>query len=77
MTIKEFLVDKTLEGVDIVDNYNIIISLVIDGATYGIDVDTSMIPYGQHITTYNEFLIVNDILTVFNVSLNINEVNML
>lgn len=75
MTIKEFLSDKTLTGVEKVGNT--ILSLVIENSLYGIDVDVSNIPSGTRVERVTDFTIVNDILKISNIELNMNDVKML
>ena len=66
MTIKEFLVGKTLTAVETVDN--IIINLVCGEALTGIKVDTSNIPSGTLTTRRYDFTLINDILSVDSIS---------
>jgi hypothetical protein len=66
MTIKEFLVGKTLTSVETVDN--IIINLVCGEALTGIKVDTSNIPSGTLTTRRYDFTLINDILSVDSIS---------
>jgi hypothetical protein len=66
MTIKEFLVDKTLTAVETVNN--LIINLVCGEALTGINVDTSNIPSGTLTTKRTDFTLINDILSVDGIS---------
>jgi hypothetical protein len=75
MTIKEFLVDKTLTAVETVDN--LIINLVCGESITGINVDTSNIPSGTLTTRRNDFTLINDILSVDSISVNIEKTDML
>ena len=75
MTIKEFLVDKTLTAVETVDN--LIINLVCGEAISGIKVDTSNIPSGTLTTRRNDFTLINDILSVDNISVDTQTTDML
>ena len=75
MTIKEFLVDKTLTAVETVDN--LIINLVCGESITGINVDTSNIPSGTLTTKRNDFTLINDILSVDSISVNIEKTDML
>jgi hypothetical protein len=75
MTIKEFLVDKTLTAVETVDN--LIINLVCGESLNGINVDTSNIPSGTLTTRRNDFTLIDDILSVDNISVNTQTTDML
>jgi hypothetical protein len=46
MTLNEFLKDKTLEAVELIDfDYNQVINVYVDGgAGYGLAIDTSNVP---------------------------------
>jgi hypothetical protein len=75
MTIKEFLVGKTLTAVETVDN--LIINLVCGEAITGIKVDTSNIPSGTLTTRRNDFILINDILSVDSISVDTQTTDML
>jgi hypothetical protein len=75
MTIKEFLVDKILTAVETVDN--LIINLVCGESLNGINVDTSNIPSGTLTTRRNDFTLIDDILSVDNISVNTQTTDML
>ena len=75
MTIKKFLQDKTLSAVDIIDN--LIINLVCEESNYGINIDTSNIPSGTLTTRRVDFTLNNNILSVGNISINIETTNLL
>jgi hypothetical protein len=75
MTIKEFLVDKTLTAVETVDN--LIINLVCGEEITGIKVDTSNILSGTLTTRRNDFTLINNILSVDSISVNIEKTDML
>jgi hypothetical protein len=78
MTLKEFLQDKTLEAVELIDfDYNQVINVYVDGACYGLAIDTSDIPCGTPLTYTTEFTLDGDILTVSDFSINTNDVDML
>ncbi len=79
MTLNEFLKDKTLEAVEIIDfDYNQIINVYVDGgAGYGLDIDTSNIPAGTPLTYTTDFTLNGDTLSVSDFSINTNDVNML
>lgn len=75
MTAKEFLTDKTLTAIEVVDN--LILNLVIDESTWGLDVDTSNIQSGTPLNRTIDFTIENDILKSNDISLDLNTTNML
>lgn len=72
-SLKEFIQENDVTGFELVNN--VILSVVVDNITYALDVDTSEIPYGMLVQRVNEFIIEEDILSVNNVSININNVN--
>lgn len=78
MTLKEFLQDKTLSAVELIDfDYNQIINVYVDGAGYGLKIDTSNIPCGTPLEYRTDFVLEGDILSVSDFSLNINDIEML
>jgi hypothetical protein len=79
MTLNEFLQDKTLTAVELIDfDYNQVINVYVDGgAGYGLAIDTSNIPCGTSLTYTTEFTLDGDILTVSDFSINTNDVDML
>ena len=78
MTLKEFLQDKTLEAVELIDfDYNQIINVYVDGAGYGLKADTSNIPCGTPLTYTTDFTLNEDILSVSDIFVNINDIEML
>ena len=78
MTLKDFLQDKTLTAVELIDfDYNQVINVYVDGAGYGLDIDTSNISAGTPLTYTTDFTLDGDILSVSDFSINTNDVNML
>lgn len=79
MTLKEFLQDKTLEAVELIDfDYNQIINVYVDGgAGYGLNIDTSNIPAGTPLEYTTDFTLNGDILSVSDFSINTNDIEML
>jgi len=79
MTLKEFLLNKTLVAVELIDfDYNQIINVFVDNnICYGLNIDTSNIPSGIPLDYRTDFTLVNDILSVGDISLNTNDVEML
>ena len=68
MTIKEFLIGKTLTAVETVDG--LIINLVCGQEITGIEVDTSNIPSGTLTNRRTDFTLNNNILSVDNIYVN-------
>lgn len=78
MTLKEFLQDKTLTAVELVDfDYNQIINVYVEGIGYGLAIDTSNIPCGTPLEYRTDFTLEGDILSVSDFSINTNDVEML
>lgn len=79
MKLKEFLKDKTLTAVEIVNvNGNVeIMNVCIGSICYGLNIDTSNIPSGTTLDYRTDFVLENDILSVDNIILNTNDVEML
>lgn len=75
MTVKEFNEITPITKIDVVGN--IVISVYNNETPYGLDVDTSNLQCGTQITTTEEFVIENDILTFGNIELNMLTTNML
>lgn len=65
MTLNEFLKDKTLSAVEMIDfEYNQIINVYVDEMGYGLAIDTSNIPAGTPLTYTTDFTLDEDILSV-------------
>jgi hypothetical protein len=78
MTLNEFLKDKTLTAVELIDfDYNQIINVYIEGACYGLAIDTSNIPAGTPLTYTTDFTLDGDILSASDFSINTNDIEML
>lgn len=77
MTIKDFILTKTISAVNIALDYNIITELFIDNDTYNIDVDKSQLPTLYASKKTSNFNITDDILTADGVSLNLATTNIL
>jgi hypothetical protein len=78
MTLKEFLQDKTLQAVEMIDfDYNQVINVYVDGGSYGLVIDTSNITCGTPLTYTTDFTLDGDVLTVSDFSINTNDVEML
>lgn len=77
MTLKEFLIDKTLSAVEITEEFNLIFNIYIEEACYGLVVDASNVPDGTHLSMREDFTLENDILSVANISIDTSHINML
>jgi hypothetical protein len=78
MTLNEFLKDKTLTAVELIDfDYNQIINVYVEEACYGLAIDTSNIPAGTPLTYTTDFTLDGDILSVSDFSINTNDIEML
>jgi hypothetical protein len=75
VTAKEFLQDKTLKAIDVAQGT--VLSLVIQNSAYGLDVDTSSIPYGTQVTRIEDFTIDGDTLTAGGITLDLSATFML
>jgi hypothetical protein len=75
MTIKEFLQDKTLTAVGVVENT--IINLITEDGNDGIDVNTSNISSGILVITRTDFTINDNILSIDDITIDIETTNML
>jgi hypothetical protein len=77
MTLKEFLQDKTLTSVEITEEYNLIFNVYVEGAGYGLAIDSSNIPYGTQLYMRDDFTLENDILSVAGISIDTTITEML
>lgn len=77
MTLKEFLQNKTLSAVETVDGYNLIINIYVDNACYGLNIDTTNIVAGTTLTKREGFSINEDMLSIDNISIDMNKTEML
>jgi hypothetical protein len=68
-TAKEFLQGKTLKAIDVAQGT--VLSLVIQNSAYGLDVDTSNIPYRTPVTRVKDFTIDGDTLTAGDITLDL------
>jgi hypothetical protein len=78
MTLKDFLKDKTLTAVELIDfDYNQIINIYVEGICYGLAIDTSNIPSGTPLEYRTDFTLEGDTLSVSDFSINTNDIEML
>jgi hypothetical protein len=75
MTIQEFLSGNTLTAIEKTDD--LIINLVVDESTYGLDVDTSSIVAGTVLERTTNFQIEGDLLTCEGITIDTTTINML
>jgi hypothetical protein len=75
MNAKEFLKEKNLTAIEIANN--LVLNLIVDGTTYGIDVDTSNISFGTVLNRTENFSINGDVLTIENTLFDLNLIEML
>jgi hypothetical protein len=76
MTLKEFLTENNVSAFETV-NDQLIMNAIVGEVSYGLDVDTSQLTSGTHIVKFTDFTIDEDLLTVNNINININKINML
>ena len=78
MKLKDFLQNKTLSALDLIDfDYNQIINIYVDDICYGLDIDTTNIPFSTPLIHTTDFTLNGDILSVSDFSINTNDVIML
>jgi len=75
MTLKEYLQDKELIGLEKYNN--IIVNVFTDKEMIGLDVDTSDIPAFTQLTYTTNFVINEDTLKCGDIQLDLSEVNIL
>lgn len=76
MTLKEFIQGKNVTAYEVVNN-NLIINVVIEESSHGLDVDTSSVSFGTPVVRITNFILEGDTLTVNNLTINTNDINML
>lgn len=77
MTLKEFLTDKTISAVEILEEYNLIFNVYIEGVGYGLDINNSNVPNGLRLSMREDFTLQNDILSVAGISIDTTQTSML
>jgi hypothetical protein len=73
--LKEFLEENEVAGFEMIGN--LIINVIANGVTYGLNVDTSNIEAYTQLETVNEYEIKDNILIVGNITLDTNNILML
>lgn len=74
-TLKEFMNENEVTAFEVIDN--LLISAVVGETSYALDVDTSNIPGGTLVTKVSDFSLNDDILTVGNITVDVNLINMM
>ena len=77
MTLKEFLTDKTISAVELLEEYGLIFNVYVEGTGYGLDIDNSNVPNGIRLSIREDFTLENDILSVAGISIDTTAINML
>lgn len=76
MKLKNFLQENPQVSFEIIPNI-LILNVIVESVTYGLDVDTSNIQNGTRLETVSDYTLENDVLTVSGLSINTNEVDVL
>ena len=78
MKLKEFLQDKKLSAVELVNcEGNQIINIYIDTVCFGLDIDTTNLGSGTPLEYRTDFTLEGDILSVSDFFINTNDIEML
>lgn len=77
MNLKEFLNQNEIFGFEVIPNQLIMNIITLNEEIISLDIDTSSIPGGSKLETKTNFIIQGDILTIENLSINIEETNVL
>jgi hypothetical protein len=75
MKLKDFLQGKKLQALE--GTEDLIINILTDKGLYGLDVDTSEIPGGTVLTTYEDFTIEGDIIKVSDLELDTDKIEIM
>ena len=76
MTLKQFMEENEVTSFEVVPDV-LILNAEVGEAEYGLDVDTSNIPFGTILQRFDLFSVDGDILTVGGLTLNTETTNML
>lgn len=76
MTLKTFMQKNLPTEFEIIPN-TIILNIVSNNRIYALDVDTSSIQYGTKLIKVSNYSLENDLLTVGDITVNANEINVL
>jgi hypothetical protein len=77
MTLNQFLTDNTITAVEISEDYQLMFNVYVGQTGYGLDIDTSHIPYGTQLTMRADFTIQDNILSVAGISIDTTSTQML
>jgi hypothetical protein len=77
LTLKQFVFDKRITAIDVVDGYDLIINVYVDGACYGLNIDLSNVTGGTSLTTREDFSINENTLSIDNISIDMSKTEML
>ena len=77
LTLKQFIFDKRITAIDVVDGYDLIINVYVDDACYGLNIDLSNVPGGTPLTTREDFSINENTLSIDNISIDMSKTEML
>ena len=77
LTLKQFIFGKQITAIETVDGFNLIINVYVDDVCYGLNIDLSNVPGGTSLTKRENFTIEGDILSIDNISIDINKTEML
>lgn len=77
LTLKQFIFDKRITAIDVVDGYDLIINVYVDGTCYGLNIDLSNVPGGTPLTTREDFSINENTLSIDNMSIDMSKIEML
>lgn len=77
LTLKQFLFGKRITAVDLIDGYDLIINVYVDGACYGLNIDLSNVPGGTPLTMREDFSINENTLSIDNMSIDMSKIEML
>jgi len=75
MTINEYLNGRTITAVEAIQD--LIFNIFIGEEVMGLDIDSSNIPSGSVLQYRTDFQVNGDLLTVDNITINLNETNVL
>jgi hypothetical protein len=74
-TLKEFMQENNVTAFETVND--LILNVVVDQTSYGLNVDTSNISAGTVLTKHETFTLNGDLLTVDNITIDTNEVGLI
>jgi hypothetical protein len=75
MTLKEFILDNYIDSIQYIDS--IILNVVCNSTTFGLDVDTSNTIGGTLLETSSNFILTDESLIFGDIILNLENTNLL